>query len=314
MAGKKSKPPEPPGGEFWPHPGFLGLSPSDSHPRRARVAVLPLPYEATTSYGAGARFGPQAIIQASKELEFYDRRTDTEAATELGFHTLPPLFPDFSGPQKMIAAVARCAATVLRSGKFLLSLGGEHSLTVGLVRAACRKCRDLCLVQVDAHADLRQSYEGTRFSHACAMRRCLDELRSSKNPQLLQVGVRNISREGNAFRSKNRKRIRTFWAEDILADGEGAWLDEVEKLVSGRNVYLTFDVDGLDTSIMPSTGTPEPGGLLWHHAVSLVDRVAASSNLLAADLVELAPHPGLQAPDFLAAKLAYLLARRALGS
>ncbi|MHC4917405.1 MAG: agmatinase [Planctomycetota bacterium] len=309
---RKKKPPEPPGGEFWPYPCFLGLSPEHSGRKRSKVVVLPLPYEGTTSYGAGTRFGPQAIVDASKELEFYDRTTGTEAATELGFHTMPPVFPDFSGPRKMIDAVSSVAAGVIRSGKFLLSLGGEHSVTVGLVRAAARRWRDLCIVQVDAHADLRPSYEGTRYSHACSMRRCLAELPAGGNPRLIQVGIRNVSEEGNRFRKSRRGRLRTLWAEDILADSRGRWLEAVAELVGGRPVYLTVDLDGLDPSIMPATGTPEPGGLLWQHAVGLVECLAAHGRLVAAALVELAPQPANHAPDYLAAKLAYLIARRAL--
>ncbi len=309
---RRKKPPEPPGGEFWPYPCFLGLSPEHSDFRKSKVVVLPLPYEGTTSYGAGTRFGPQAMIEASKELEFYDRKTGTEAATELGFHTMPPLFPDFSGPSRMIDAVAKVAAAVLKSRKFLLSLGGEHSVTVGLVRAAARKWRDLCLVQVDAHADLRNSYEGTRHSHACTMRRCLEHLPAGKDPRLIQVGIRNISEQGNTFRRSRRGRLRTLWAEDILADTRGRWLEVVSELVGGRPVYLTVDLDGLDPSVMPATGTPEPGGLLWAHVVGLVECLAAHGRLVAADLVELAPQAGNHAPDFLAARLGYLIARRAL--
>ncbi len=310
---KRAEAPQPPGGSFWPHPCFLGLAPGDSDYRRSKVAILPIPYEATTSYGAGARFGPGAIIDASKELEFYDPVTGSEAATELGFHTLPPVFPDFSGPGNMIAAISKCAAPLYRSGKFVLALGGEHSVTVGLVRAARRKWRDLCVVQLDAHADLRDEYEGTRFSHACSARRALDELKPSKKLQLVQVGVRNISREGHAFLKAQGQRVRTFPADYIIADSTGLWVEELGELVAGRDVYLTVDLDALDPSIMPAVGTPEPGGLLWHHVTALVEKVAGAARIVAADLVELAPQPGNHAPDFLAAKLGYLVARRALG-
>lgn len=310
---KRAKSPEPPGGSFWPHPRFLGLAPGEGGWRRSKVAILPIPYEATTSYGAGTRSGPGAIIDASKELEFYDPATGTEAATELGFHTLPPVFPDFSGPEKMIAAIAKCAAPLYKSGKFVLALGGEHSITVGLVRAARRKWRDLCVLQLDAHADLRDEYEGTRFSHACSARRALEELKPSKKLQLVQVGVRNISREGHEFLKGQGQRVRTFWADDILADPAGLWVEELGELVAGRDVYLSVDLDGLDPSIMPAVGTPEPGGLLWQHVTALVEKVAADARIVAADLVELAPQPGNHAPDFLAAKLGYLIARRALG-
>jgi len=306
--------PRAPGFSLGPHPNFLGLEPEHSSRARSRAVVLPIPYEATASYGAGTRFGPAAIIAASQQVELYDRRSESQPALGFGFHTLPPIFPDFSGPEKMIAAISKCAAPLYKSGKFVLALGGEHSVSVGLIRAAARRWRDLCVVQLDAHADLRDEYEGTRFSHACSARRALEELKPSKKLQLVQAGLRNISREGHEFLKSQGKRIRTFWAGDIIADPTGLWIEEVGQLVAGRNVYLTVDLDGLDPSIMPAVGTPEPGGLLWHHAVGLVEKLAGSARIAAADLVELAPQPGNHAPDFLAAKLGYLIARRAMGA
>lgn len=298
--------------EIGPYPAFLGLGPEHSSRARSRVLVLPLPYEGTASYGAGARFGPRAIIDASIEVEWYDRKLGLEPAFELGFHTLPPIFPVQSGPEEMIAAVADYARPLYRSGKFVLALGGEHTVTVGLVRAAARRWPDLCIVQVDAHADLRPEYHGTPFSHACAMRRALDELRETGQTQLVQVAVRNVSPPEHEFLRSRPRRVATFWDEDIAADAAGHWLADIEEAVRGRNVYLTVDVDGLDPAIMPATGTPEPGGLSWHQAVGLVERLAKSATIVAADVVELAPQPGNRAPDFLAAKLGYLTASRAL--
>jgi agmatinase len=276
------------------------------------VAVLPVPYEGTTCYGAGTRFGPDAIIAASKQIEPYDPRTGRDQAESLGFTTLPPLCPDVSGPERMVAAIAAAAAPLHRAGKFVLGLGGEHTVTVGLVRAAARRWPALCIVQVDAHADLRRSYQGSRFSHACAAARAMEELGAGPaGARLVQVGIRNISGGEDAVRKAAGRRIRTFWAEEVLADSAGAWLAELAALVRGRDVYLSVDVDGLDPAIMPATGTPEPGGLLWQHATALVETVSAAGRLVAADVVELAPVPGLHAPDFLAAKLAYLIACRA---
>jgi len=295
-------------------PNFLGLPPDQSALEDSSVLVLPVPYEATTSYGQGTRFGPRAILEASTQVELYDHLTRTEAGPELGFHTLAPFSPESTSHESAIPEITRAASPLYESGKFVLSLGGEHSITAGLVGAAARAWKDLCIVHVDAHADLRDSWEGTSLSHACAARRALEHLEPDGSAQLVQVGIRNISTEGDAFRRANEKRIRTFWAADVVADRDSGWLDEVERLVAGRDVYLTFDLDGLDSSIMPATGTPEPGGLLWHHAVSLIERVARCAEVKAADVVELAPQAGNHAPDFLAAKLCYLIARRALGA
>jgi N1-aminopropylagmatine ureohydrolase len=306
MAGRKLKATEDAG------PRFLGLTESHSSRDTSRVLVLPIPFEATTSYGQGTRFGPAAIIAASEHVELYDPQTRTEAGIELGFHTLPPLFPECSSPPEMTEAIDACATPLYGSGKFVLALGGEHSITAGLMRAAAREWKDLCIVQVDAHADLRDSWEGTPLSHACAARRALDELGPSDDLQLVQVGIRNISAEGDQFRREHPEQIRTFRADSILADAGGEWLKELGNIISGRNIYLTFDLDGLDSAVMPATGTPEPGGLQWHHAAQLVELISRRAKVVAADIVELAPQPNNPAPDFLAAKLAYLITRRAL--
>jgi N1-aminopropylagmatine ureohydrolase len=295
-------------------PNFLGLTESQSSREASRVVVLSIPYEATTSYGAGTRHGPAAIIKASEQVELYDPGTRTEAGVQLGFHTLPALLPEGLSHPQMIAAIDACAAPLYASEAFVLALGGEHSVTVGLVRAAARQWKDLCIVQVDAHADLRDSWDGTPLSHACAARRALDELGTADGLQLVQIGIRNISAEGDSFRRQNSERIRTFRADSILADAGGEWLKELGNIISGRNLYLTFDLDGLDSAVMPATGTPEPGGLQWHHAAQLVELISKRAKVVAADIVELAPQPGNRAPDFLAAKLAYLIARRALGA
>jgi agmatinase len=283
--------------------------------KRARVVVLPVPYEGTTCYGAGARFGPEAIIAASKQLEFFNHHTGREDAEEIGFLTLPPLCPDVSGPERMIRAVAVAAAELHRKRKFVLALGGEHSITVGLVRAAASRWRDLCIVQIDAHADLRNSYEGSRFSHACAARRAIEELpRKTSSPQLIQVGIRSLSSECHRYLRSRGRQIVTFMADTIAGNAEGnaSWIEQIAALTAGRNVYLSIDLDGLDCSIMPATGTPEPGGLNWWQITALLDRLADSARIISADVVELAPIPGNHAPDFLAAKLAYTTACVAL--
>lgn len=297
---------------YGPFPGFLGLEPEHSSRTRSKVLVLPVPYECTTSYGQGTRFGPRAIIDASAALELYDPDTGTEPALELGFHTLPPIIPDMDSPRDMVDGLAACAAPLYKSGKFVLALGGEHTITAGLVRGAVQQWPDLCVVQVDAHADLRNEYQGTPYSHACAARRALDEIKDNGKIQLIEVGVRNLAREEHEFAKSQPERIRIFWGEEIAADRGRHWLGDIEELVEGRNVYLSFDVDGLDPSIMPATGTPEPGGLDWYDAVELVERLAKVANLVAADIVELAPQYGNRAPDFIAAKLGYVIATRAV--
>ncbi len=297
---------------YGPYPGFLGLEPEHSSRSRSKVLVLPVPYECTTSYGQGTRFGPRAIIDASSALELYDHEAGTEPALELGFHTLPPVLPNMDSPEEMAASLAACAEPLYKSGKFVLALGGEHTITAGLVRAAVRQWPDLCIVHVDAHADLRNSYQGTAYSHACAARRAFEELKDNGGLQLIQVGIRNVAREEHEFAKARPERIRTFWGDDIADDRARHWLGDIEELVKGRNVYLSFDVDGLDPSIMPATGTPEPGGLDWWDAFEIVERIAKAGTLVAADLVELAPQYGNRAPDFIAAKLGYVIATKAV--
>lgn len=293
--------------------GFLGLPAEQRSRTRSRALVLPIPYEGTVSYGCGARFGPRAIIDASASVEPFDRKAGCEPAAELGICTLPAVAVDVSGPEAMVERIAASTAPLYREGRFVLALGGEHTVTAGLVRAAAGVWPDLCIVQVDAHADLRSSFQGSPFSHACVMRRALEELRSSDEARLVQVGIRNISGEELAFAREQEKRIRTFWADDIVVDRAHHWLADIEEIVQGRNVYLTVDVDGLDSSLMPSTGTPEPGGLDWYDILGLVERLSAKARLVAADIVELAPQPGNHAPDFLVAKIGYRIVARALG-
>jgi agmatinase len=274
---------------------FLGLPEPDATYERARVVVLPVPYDSTTSYGAGARFGPAAILEASRQVELYDDELGCTPA-DVGVHTLAPLLPVMSGPEGMIDAVADAAAPCFADGKLMLMLGGEHSVSVGTARACARAHGRLSILQIDAHADLRDSYEGTPFSHACAARRLLDF------GEVIAVGIRNLSAEEQEFATRTGRRI--FWARDIARDRDDRWIDEVVASLKDP-VYVTFDLDGLDPAVIPATGTPEPGGLGWYQTLALLRRVGEARRVVACDVVELAPAPGSHVSDFAAAKLGY---------
>jgi agmatinase len=282
---------------------FLGLPEEISNRENARGWLLSVPYESTTSYGAGTREGPAAIIAASRQVELFDREFGCEAAMRYGVHTTSPMIPQVSSPDAMVEAVDK-AVTGILSGRprpgVLGILGGEHSISAGTARALARlvPSGSLVAVQIDAHAVLRDEYEGSPYSHACAARRILDSCR------LFQIAVRNISEGEEPFR-KSSKRVRTVWAEEASAP-KAAYLKELANFVRGKNVFLTIDLDGLDPSIMPAVGTPEPGGISWERTLEIVRSVVShAAEVPVFDVVELAPIPGLRAPDFLSAKLVY---------
>jgi agmatinase len=290
--------------------GFLGLPLGAQDPAKARVSVLPIPYEATVSYEGGTRAGPDALIAASQQVELYDEELDREPALDWGVHTLPPLPCGFASGEEMVEAVAAAAEAALPGSAargrapapMLLSLGGEHSITPGLVRGVRRALgRPLVVVQVDAHADLRDSYDDDRNSHACAMRRVLEE---TPGPAV-QLGIRSFSQEEADFARTAGDRIHLFTMARIAAAGWRSVLRRLERLVAGSDVYLTIDVDGLDPSVVPATGTPEPGGLSWQEALDIVRTVGRAGRVVAMDCVELAPRPGLHMADFACAKLLY---------
>lgn len=281
---------------------FLGLPPGLAEPGRARAWVLPIPYEGTTSYGAGTRNGPAAIVAASRQVETFDREFGSEPCAAIGIHTMPPLALEHRSPEAMVEAIASAAERTLSGSprpELLAVLGGEHTISAGVLRglAACCGKNDLVAVQIDAHADLREEYEGTPYSHACAARRILEVC------PLFQIGIRNLSEEEERFRTSS-DRVQTVFAEEIAAGRP--YLDELASFVQDKNVYLSIDLDGLDPSIMPAVGTPEPDGLSWSQAVAIVRTVCRHARRMQAfDVVELAPIPGLVAPDFLAARLVY---------
>lgn len=293
----------PPGldGLTWelPHT-FLGLDEAASDFASAKAVLMPVPYESTTSYGGGAREGPRAILEASRYIELYDQEVDCEAATRIGIHTLPSLELTRAGAtpamEELRSAYSRVAEAC--GDRFLLMLGGEHSVSSPAILAqADRHAERLTVLQLDAHADLRAEYEGTPNSHASAMARVLDRA------DVVAVGVRAVSAEEMEL-TRASAASSLIWADEMWQDD--AWMDRALEAL-GPKVYLTFDVDYFDPSLVPSTGTPEPGGPGWYRTLEFLKRVFREREVVAADVVELAPVPGLHAPDFLVAKLVYKL-------
>lgn len=274
-------------------PTFLGLDEEWTSLDRARVAILPVPYEATTSYMGGTRFGPAAILEASRHVELYDHELDAEPY-RAGVHTYRALSLSAGGPEAAMSEFGEAYAEVCGRGQFVIVLGGEHSITqVPVLYWADRLDTDLSILQFDAHADLRESFHGTPWSHASVMRRVVDRARP------VGVGIRAIDIEEQ--RVIDERGLTVIYGEDLGAEG---WMDRVLEAL-GPSVYISFDVDFFDPAYVPSTGTPEPGGGTWDQAMGLLRRVCAERNVVAADVVELAPIPGLVAPDFLVAKLVY---------
>lgn len=278
---------------------FLGLAPEYTDAKRAGVFVLPIPFEATVSYGGGTAQGPEAIIAASQQVELYDREFDAEPALEYGVLTLAPLdLPDDS--LAAVNAIADATAEAAASGKLIVGLGGEHTVSVGFGRGLLAALGGpVTLVQIDAHADLRDEYEGSPYSHACIARRLVEE---QTVEQVLQLGIRSVCTEEVEFARQNPDRVRIWYAEDVHA---GGWQAELAERLSGKRVFLTIDVDGLDPAIVPATGTPEPDGLTWVETLDIVRTVCQSAQIVGIDCVELAPYAGQHAADFAVAKLLY---------
>lgn len=272
---------------------FLGLEPRHSGPATARYAVLPVPYEGTVTYEPGTAAGPAAIIKASRQVELFDEELRREFF-EAGVATCPPVHPA-DDPAEMMRRVKEVARPIMKSGKFLLALGGEHSITAPLVEAAADVHGPLSVLQIDAHADLRDSYDGTKLSHACVMRRVLET-----TDRICQVGVRNYSKE--EFDACPNQ-VENFITPERIR-GDGGWVDLALSRLSG-SVYVTVDMDGLDPSIAPGVGAPEPDGLLWHQVTELLRRLCAERQVVAADIVETRPIPPNHLTEFVAARLAY---------
>ena len=287
-----------------PEESFLGPARADAHrPRDARAVIIPFGLEASVTYGGGTAKGPRAILAASHQLELFDEELWREPYLDYGVAALRQ--PVIEQPiQAALQKLAAIVEAVLEAGKFPLVIGGEHSLTPGAIGPFAARYGDLVVLQFDAHADLRDGYLGERYSHAAAMHRVLDH----ENVTLVSVGIRAISAEEVAFLDRNRHRIYVHWAKD-----QPRWdLDEIVKPLGGKPVYVTFDVDALDASVMPATGTPTPGGLQYRQALAILRRAAEAGRIVGADLVELAPVPGLHAADYTAAALAYKMLSYAL--
>ncbi len=270
---------------------FLGVQDAFE---RASVGVLPVPYDLTTTYQPGARFGPRALLTASLNVELFDEELHWDASGA-GIHTLGALEPVASGPEGMMPLIGQALAALFHAGKLPVMIGGDHSVTIGAFEALKQSWEEVSILQFDAHADLRDSYQGSPFSHACVMARAAESF------ACMQVGLRSWSEEEDEALSAAGERVLT--AADVHRDLEGA----CDRLLSvlGDPVYVTFDLDCLDPSIMPATGTPEPGGLSWQAATHLLRAVAQERHVVGFDIVELCPIPGLVAPDFLAARLTY---------
>lgn len=274
---------------------FGGALPTRATFDTSTVVVLPVPVDRTTSYVGGTRNGPHEILQASSHMELWDEemRADIHG---IGIFTLPEMELPFGEMEAVVDEIERVAYEIVGRDKFLLTLGGEHSITPPLVSAVARKYPSVSVLQIDAHADMRDAYMGTPHNHACAMRRSLEFA------TITQVGIRSLSTE--EAEAMQRLKTSIFYDFDMRKDPK--WIDAVVASL-GEHVYVTIDVDGMDPAIMPATGTPEPGGLSWSEITTLLRAVAERRKIVAADVVELSPIPGMVAPNFLCAKLIYKL-------
>lgn len=259
----------------------------------SRVVILPVPFEGTVSYRRGTSEGPHAVLTASRQVELYDSELGC-TVPDIGIHTMLELEPSADSTRATLDAVREVTELNLKKSKFQIMIGGEHSITLGAVEACASRYRNLSILQLDAHTDLRDSYEGSPYNHACVMRRCLDLV-----PNIVQVGIRSQDEEeANLVRTSHRTQD-VFYAPELP-------IKEILSRLTGQ-VYVTIDVDVFDPSVMSSTGTPEPGGFDWYGVTSLLRAVAKSATIVGADVVELAPIPGNVAPDFTVAKLVHKL-------
>jgi len=267
---------------------FGDIPDENSLEENSKIVILPVPYDMTSTWIKGADNGPDAIIEASAHMELYDIETDCEAFWH-GIHTAPSVLEDES-PEDMVQAVKERVASFLQKEKFIVVVGGEHSVSIGAIEAHSEKFPGMGVLQLDAHADMREEYEGSKNNHACVM------ARAKENCPTVQVGIRSMDREEKIDSET------IFFAHDI--QGKVSWMDEAIALLPEK-VYITLDLDVFDPSIMPSTGTPEPGGLLWYETLTFLRRVFEEREVVGFDVVELCPNPTDKAPDFFAAKLIY---------
>ena len=274
--------------------GFLGLDVEQK--KNSKAIVVPFGLEKTVSYGGGTKNGPKEIIKASHQVELFDEELNKEPHKEIGIKTIKP-FVIKKEIKKALNQLSDINKKIIKEDKFPLVLGGEHSITPGSIRPFTDKFEHLTLLHFDAHADLRESYLGEKFSHASAIKRCLD----FKNVSVVSFGIRNLSKSEMDFYNNNRDRIKIFWSRDKNKYN----ISNIEKIFENKTVYITFDVDGFDASVMPATGTPEPGGLFWDDVLPIIKKVCQVSNVVGADINELAPIKNFNSYNFLAAKLAY---------
>jgi N1-aminopropylagmatine ureohydrolase len=275
---------------------FLDLKPFPV--REAEAVILPIPYEATVTYGGGAKEGPAAILSASRQVELWDEEHNWDPAAAIRLATALPVFPEVSGPQSMLDKIRRLVQPWVQQGKFIAALGGEHTITTALVQAAQTRYPDFSVVALDAHADLRDTYDGSKLSHACVLRRIYELGRP-----LTLLGTRAYSKE-EADLMWVAPRFKMFKATELHTP-EG-WQAALEHLKAIRGpVYLSIDLDALDPSIMPGVGTPEPGGLNYYQTLTLIETLAQRGPVIGLDLVELAPIPGNRVSEFSAARLLY---------
>ena len=277
-----------------PTKGFLGLPKENKSNNKAYI--IPFGLEKTVSYSNGTKNGPKKIIEASHQVELFDEELKLEPYKKFNIKTLKQEKIK-SKLNDSLNQLSKIIEKTLKSKCFPLTLGGEHSITPAIIKPLAKKYSNLTIVQIDAHADLRDGYMGIHNSHAAAMRRCLD----NKNTKIVSIGIRNLCQEEFNYFKKNNKRIEIFWGNEMHK-----WsMEKLTKILKNKDVYLTFDLDGFDSSLMPATGTPEPGGLFWSDAMCVLKTVFKNSNVIGADVNELAPNPHLHACDFLAAKLVY---------
>jgi agmatinase len=277
---------------------FLGLEKKYSSYDGSQIVIIPVPLEKTVTYGKGTAKGPEEILKASHYVEFYDEEQSREICFEKGICTLSAMNFQKLSHQKALDKIYSEVEKHLQSEKFVVTIGGEHSLSYSTIKAHNKKYDDLTVLQIDAHSDLRDSYEGTKFSHASVMARVVEF-----NPKIVQVGVRAQCIEESNFRKQNS--IKTFYAREIKMGMYGsAWQEIVSKNLS-KNVYITFDLDGFDPSLLPATGTPEPGGLFWDETLNLLKIIGQDKNIIGFDVTELAPSKNYPASSYIAAKLVY---------
>ena len=281
--------------KFQPHTlSFLGLEDSDTDYGRAKFVVMPVPYEQTTTYRKGTRSGPQAILEASYEVELYDEELQTESYTA-GVHTIAAMEFKSADSRAMVEQVYSTGLSLLEDGKIICMLGGEHSISSGMTHACHDKFENLSIVQLDAHADLRESYQENPHNHACVMKRIRDF-----NKSTFGIGIRNYSKEEADYIRADK--VKILHAAEMLRDD--GWINELIGQLQ-ENVYLTIDCDYFDPAVMPGVGTPEPGGGQWYQTLKFLHKLIARRNVVSFDVVELAPIPDNNVSEFTAAKLIY---------